>query len=50
MAVDTRPDDNRRRVVDQNHLISVIQQLHNPLLAEVALNVLYNICVDYGMY
>ncbi|KAI9793193.1 MAG: hypothetical protein M1816_000613 [Peltula sp. TS41687] len=40
-------DDNRRRVVEQNHLPSIIHQLCNPPLVQIALNVIYNVCMDY---
>lgn len=43
------PDDNRRRVVDQDYLPAIIHQLHDPHLVPVALGVIYNICLDYGV-
>ncbi|KAI9845046.1 MAG: hypothetical protein M1838_001926 [Thelocarpon superellum] len=40
-------DENRSRVVTQDHLPSIIKQLDDPSLVYVAIPVLYNICFDY---
>jgi hypothetical protein len=42
-------DANRARVISQNYTLPIIKQLRNPGLAKIAVLVIYNICVDYGM-
>ncbi len=41
-------DTNRECVVSRGFILPIIKQLQNESLAELALPVLYNICVDYG--
>lgn len=41
-------DENRARVIDSNHLGSIISLLSNDSLLAFVIPVLYNICVDYG--
>ncbi|KAI9833159.1 MAG: hypothetical protein M1819_003781 [Sarea resinae] len=40
-------DENRQRVVDHNNLKPIIQCLRNPSLVEIAVPVVYNICLDH---
>lgn len=41
-------DENRARVIEANHLISVIRRLRDEDLTPFTIPVLYNILVDYG--
>jgi hypothetical protein len=42
-------DENRERVLHYAILPNVLQQLQDPELVSVAVPVVYNICVDYGL-
>ena len=41
-------DDNRRRVVEQTGVRPIIRSCRDMSLANIAIPVLYNICMDYG--
>lgn len=41
-------DENRARVVDGNHLASIMRQLQDEDLIPYTIPVLFNILVDYG--
>ncbi|KAI1388055.1 ARM repeat-containing protein [Hypoxylon trugodes] len=40
-------DENRQRVIDSDHLPGLVKLLSNESLLQLAIPVLYNICVDY---
>jgi hypothetical protein len=42
-------DENRDIVVQGNHTLAIIQHFLDPELVFVAIPVIYNICMDYGM-
>jgi len=41
-------DENRKRVVDRNYTLPIIELFQNPAVMHVAVPVIYNICVDFG--
>ena len=41
-------DENREIVVKGNYTLAIIRHFLNPELIQVALPVIYNICMDYG--
>lgn len=43
-----RIDTNRGRAISEDYLPSIIRQLRDDYLADFAIPVLFNICVDYG--
>lgn len=43
-------DDNRATVVKDNYTSAIIRQLQRPELIEVVIPVIYNLCVDFGIY
>lgn len=42
-------DENREIVVEGNHTLAIIRYFLDPDLVFVAIPVIYNICMDYGM-
>ncbi|KAI9816382.1 MAG: hypothetical protein M1826_001849 [Phylliscum demangeonii] len=40
-------EENRRRVVEGNHLAAVLGLIRDPFLVHIALSVVYNICLDF---
>ncbi|EEP77770.1 predicted protein [Uncinocarpus reesii 1704] len=49
LANGSRNHENRQQVVDRNYTLSIIRLLGNPALVHVAIPVVYNICVDFGL-
>lgn len=45
---DIFPDVNRERVISQDYLPYIIKQLRSDELVDLAISVLFNICMDYG--
>lgn len=43
-------DENRTIVVESNSTVAIIRHFLNPKLVTVAVPVLYNICMDFGMF
>ncbi|XDG06389.1 hypothetical protein ABKA04_006004 [Annulohypoxylon sp. FPYF3050] len=47
VAIGSREDENRQRVIDSGHLPDLVKLLTHDTLLQFAVPVLYNICVDY---
>lgn len=41
-------DENRKIVVDDNYTLAILRHSVNPELIQVAIPVIYNICMDFG--
>lgn len=48
MADNLLIDVNRERVISRDYLPFIVMQLQTDSLADFAIPVLFNICVDYG--
>jgi len=43
-------DENRATVVKDNYTFAILRQLQRPELIKVVIPVIYNLCVDFGIY
>ena len=49
IRANTQPDENREIVITGNYTLAIIRYFLDPELIFIAIPVIYNICMDYGM-